>query len=112
VAERERYKAWPIGDQFRAHLARTEPGRGATEADEGVPGSSKVKMRSVPNVSTPRLERRLEHLHGMIHTTEGLHEWDQSRRSLIEQGIHTRTIAHELALRGLPKGECRYCWGH
>jgi hypothetical protein len=109
---RERYKSWPIGEQFRTHLARTTPGRGMSEKDEGLPGSSKVKLKSVPNVSTPRLERRLEHFHGMLHTDEGLEQWSESKRSLVEQGIHLRTIAHELTLRGQPQGECRYCWGH
>jgi hypothetical protein len=103
--------AWPLGEQFTAHLARTEPGPGVSLADEGIPGSTHMKLRSIPNVSTPRLERRLEHLHGMLHTT-GLPEFHDTKRSLVEQGVHARSVAHELVLRQKPPGQCRYCWGH
>jgi hypothetical protein len=103
--------AWPVGQQFLEHLGRTEPGRGASLEDDLHPGEVKVKLRSIPNVATPRLKRRLDVVHQEVHTPEGLRAWDASRRSLVEKSLQTRAITHELRLRGESTGSCPHCWG-
>lgn len=110
--------AWPVGDQFVEFLKRSEPGPGASAPDDEHGGDVKIKNKSIPNLPTGRLQRRLGVLHSQIHTTEGLHGsastghdgWDQSKRSLAETGIKTRMITHELRLRG-QSGTCPHCWG-
>lgn len=71
----------------------------------------KVKTRSVPSVSTERLKRSMSFYHGMVHTQEGLHSWDDPRRGLIDNGMRLKVIAHELRLRGEEPGDCKFCWG-
>ena len=96
-------------DRGKALNERTSPGRGADMPDDGL--GAPLKMKSVPNVPTERLRRSLEFYHGSIHTEQGLHDFDQPRRSLIETGMKARSITHELKLRGENPGECKHCWG-
>lgn len=88
---------------------RTTPGPGASMDDDGL--GAPLKNKSVPNVSTGRLNRSLSFYHGTIHTPDGLHAFDGTKRNLVELGIKTRTIAHELKLRGQQPGDCPHCWG-
>jgi hypothetical protein len=94
-------KRWDVGHMLIEYSQRTEPGPGADKDDDGVPGTTKVKLRSTPHVPTARLLRRRDHLVWLCRTAEGLRSWDESRRSLIEQGCHLVVIEHELALRGV-----------
>ena len=90
-------------------LSRTEPGPGASLDDDG--GPEHIRTRSIPNVSSARLWRCLWAIHGQYHTTEGLRLFDSPRRTMIEQGIKGKAIAHELRLRGLTvKDGCGLCW--
>jgi hypothetical protein len=88
---------------------RTTPGRGVEAADDGLTG---LHLRSVPNVSSDRLRRSLSFYHGTFHTAEGLHRFDGPRRTLLDNGVRMKAIAHELKLRGDTPGECSLCWDH
>lgn len=90
-------------------MARTSAGSGALKPDDGA--GPRVRVRSIPQISTPRLQRAVGHFHDMLHTPEGLHEFDNPRRSLIEGGMRVRAITHELSMRGVPAGDCPFCWG-
>lgn len=70
-----------------------------------------VKSKSIPNVATDRLQDSLGRLHQQVHTTEGLHNWDAPRRSLIDYGLKTMAIKKELDNRGAPSPVegCRWC---
>lgn len=96
-------------DAYKKSMARTEPGRGALIPDDGE--GPRVKTRSIPNVPTERLHRAVEFAHGRIHTAEGLHSFDDPRRSLLETGMKIRATTHELRLRGEKPGDCTHCWG-
>lgn len=87
-----------VVDQMERFLARTEPGPGRDAKDDDVPGTSHLKLRSIPNVPTARLERRLEVSRAEF-TGLGLVRFDGPRRQLVEQGIHMLCIEHELNLR-------------
>ena len=87
-------------------LARTEPGTGASAADDG--GRTIARTRSIPNVPTARLERVLAAAHAQVHTPSGIRSHDGTRRKLIEQGARAQCIAHELMLRGVVV-ECALC---
>lgn len=105
--------AWPVGDKFMEHMARTEPGPGVDAPhDPGVPDDTLVKMKGIPGAPTERLQRNLGVIHDRLHTRAGMDEFSGTKRSLIEQGIRGRMVGHELKLRGEAVGECRYCWGH
>jgi hypothetical protein len=93
-------KSDPVLDQWSESRKRTEPGKGAELKDDGVPGSKSIKIRSIPNVSTERLKRRSEHIERIINTPEGLHSFDEPRRTLIHLGVNNLAIKHELRLRG------------
>lgn len=88
----------PVLHQWKAFMQRTEPGRGKDVPDDGA--GPAVKNKSIPNVSTPRLKRAEAHLNKMINTPEGLHAFDQPKRSLIHTGTKLMMIRHELRLRG------------
>jgi hypothetical protein len=104
--------AWPAGDAYLRSIARTEPGKGDWDDDrQQVPGTSIVKIKSIPGAPTGRLQRCLAVLHGMVHTVDGLREHDAPRRNLIEQSMKTRAITHELRMRGAAPGDCSHCWG-
>ncbi len=45
----------------------------------------------MPNISTARLHRAVAYYHESIHTVEGLHYFDQPRRSLIET-VHVSVV--------------------
>jgi len=96
-------------DQLGPYLKRTEPGRGHGIPDDGERGVPRVK--SIPNVPTERLHHAQSFLHEAYHTPEGLHEFDDPRNTLIQQGSRGRMIKHELHLRGeSPRIEdCRFC---
>ena len=96
-------------EAWRKSLARTAPGSGVNQPDDGAGPS--VKVKSIPQISTPRLERAVEFHHGALHTQEGLHANDSGRRSLIENGMRVRAMTHELRMRGVPDGDCAHCWG-
>lgn len=70
-----------------------------------------VKMKSIPNVETGRLQDSISRLHQQIHTQEGLHNWDAPRRSLVDYGMKTIAIKKELDKRGEPSPVegCRWC---
>lgn len=73
-----------------------------------------VKSKSIPNVDADRLRDSLSQVHQAIHTPEGLHKWDQPRRSLYDWGTKGLAIRAELASRGEPTGieGCRWCSHH
>ena len=58
--------AWPVGDQFVEFLKRSEPGPGASAPDDEHGGDVKIKNKSIPNLPTGRLQRRLGVLHSQI----------------------------------------------
>jgi len=90
-------------------LARTSPGQGATQVDDGLPG--KIHLKGVPNLSTGRLTRAVEFYHGSIHTPEGLQQFDQPRQTLVDTGMKLRATTHELTMRGVsPTNTCKHCW--
>lgn len=90
-------------------MARTEPGRGVDAPDDGVTG---VKSKGIPNVATSRLHRSIESIHSRIHTEQGLHAWEDTRRGLIDNGMKAKMIGHELTLRGERVGyDCKFCQG-
>lgn len=93
--------SWPLGEQYSQQMARTDPGAGARLDDDGLPGTTSLRLRSIPHAPTARLRRRWAHLHQLTDTPDGLHAWEQSRRALIEQAMHRRAIEHELVLRGV-----------
>jgi hypothetical protein len=68
-----------------------------------------VRTRSIPNVDVERLQGDLGRLHAMLHTPEGLHDWDMPRRSLFDNGMKARAIATELHRRGVAPTGCRFC---
>lgn len=70
-----------------------------------------VKTKSIPNVSTERLQDSIGRLHQQVHTPEGLHGWDLPRRSLVEYGMKTLAIREELRRRDAPSPVegCRWC---
>jgi hypothetical protein len=70
-----------------------------------------VKSRSIPNVPDERLTDSLAQLHRTLHTPEGLHEFSDPRRTLIDLGIKARKIRRELGIRGVPTPPCRFCDG-
>jgi hypothetical protein len=84
-------------ERYFDFLQRTTHGPGIDAADDG--SDSIPKLKSVPNVSTARLERALEKLTHMTLTPEGLHDHDDTRRSLIELSQKRQVIALELRLR-------------
>lgn len=91
----------PVIVASRKSLARESPGRGDDHPDDGVPGTTKVRIRSIPNVSTARLLRRLDHLNQLL-SPEGMRLHDDTRRALIHLGVHRQAIRHELDMRGTP----------
>ena len=97
-------------EAYKKSISRTEPGSGALKPDDGA--GPRVRVRSIPQVPTERLNRSLQFHHGSIHTPEGLREFDGPRRSLIESGMRIRAITHELGLRGEAPGDCKHCWGN
>lgn len=100
---------WPEVEMYAKLMARTEPGPGAAMADTDPPYSPHLKMRSIPNVETTRLLWMRLWLHDQLHTTEGLHDHDDTRRALVNGGLRVKAIAHELKLRGLKSNGCRFC---
>jgi len=96
-------------EAWQKSIARTAPGRGVDAPDDGA--GPRVKVKSIPQVSTARLRRSLDFHHGSIHTQEGLSTFDAPRRSLVENGMRVRAITHELGLRGETPGDCKHCWG-
>ncbi len=98
----------PISRQFTNYQLRTEPGSGIAANDDG---ESKVKLKSIPNLATPRLERGLAALHESVHTPDGIRAWEQPRKFMVETSMRSRMIAHELRLRGEEPGDCQGCWG-
>ena len=80
-------------------MARTSPGQGASLKDDGVSGDKSIKIKSIPNVSTARLERRLKWLNDHTRGTDALRDFDQSKRSLVHYGVNRLAIQHELRLR-------------
>lgn len=90
----------PVIVASRNFLARTEPGKGDEHPDDGVSGDVKVRIRSIPHVTTARLLRRRDVLCHTVFTVEGLHAFDDPRRALIHLGVHIQCINHELQLRG------------
>jgi hypothetical protein len=70
-----------------------------------------VPTKSIKNVDLDRLHDSLAQIHHTVHTEAGLHEFSNTRRSLIEMGVKGRTIAARIhALTGdVPS--CRFCWG-
>jgi hypothetical protein len=80
------------------------------DVDCGTPGTVKVRLRSVPHVSTGRLARRLAVLHDAFHTPAGLHAFDGPRDALIRNGLILVAIRDALAARGAPVVlGCRIC---
>lgn len=86
----------PHIDKARRLLERTQPGPGGP--DDGVPGGS-LRLKSVPNVATERLQRHLEHLNQSL-SPEGMRALDVPRRTLVHMGMTRKVIQHELGLRG------------
>ena len=77
-----------------------------------IDGTTKLRRKSIPNVETERLHLRLQYLHDLIHTVEGMHVWEEGRRALIEQGITSLMIRDELVARNEPLTiDCRCCGG-
>lgn len=69
-----------------------------------------VKTRSIPNVDDQRLVDDLATLHHLIHTPEGLYEWDRGHgRHLVDVGLKVQKIAAELVRRGHEQPPCRFC---
>jgi hypothetical protein len=92
--------------------APTSPGRGMDAPDCGLPGATRLKTRSIPNVSTARLIRRVAVLHDMFHAPDGLHAFDGPRMNMIENGVKIVGIRNELRVRGIVLGTgCRFCDG-
>lgn len=79
---------------------------GQADNQEGGPS---VHAKSIPNLSTERLQRSSEFYHGSIHTPEGLHEWDHPRSHMVETGLKLQAVHHELHLRGVGDGSCPHC---
>lgn len=59
-----------------------------------------VRTKSIPNVSDDRLLSDLMVLHRRLHTAEGLSDFSDPRRSLVENGMKAKRIAAELRRRG------------
>lgn len=70
-----------------------------------------VKTRSIPNVDDARLLDSLQQTHAMIHTADGLHQFDGTRRSLTDIGRRGLKIRAELRRRGVESTgiPCRWC---
>jgi len=56
-------------------------------------------MKSIPNVETERLLVDAERIHDLIHTSEGIHNHEDTRRAMINYGIKSIAIHKELAHR-------------
>lgn len=91
---------WSEIEVYEKVMSRTEPGPGASVTDKGNPSSALPKFKSIPNVSNARLLTARLTLHDLLHTPEGLHSHEDTRRSLINAGLRLKAIQHELALRG------------
>ena len=102
---------WPEGEQWQRFLARSAPGTGHGRPDDAIPGTARLRGKSVPNVPTERLQRRLEAVHTAVHTPEGLHAHDDTRRALVNAGLHAQMVRHELRLRGVEDTgiDCKWC---
>lgn len=127
MAERQPSEQWRASDHPEAVRRRTlwdhyeeskrvgRPGPGARRDDCGTSGFVKIHLKSIPNVPTARLQRRLTVLHDRIHTRNGLHGFEGTRRQLIETGLAIRCIVGELlrrdAITGCPQRviACRPC---
>lgn len=95
-----------LNPHYMKQLSRTSPGGGAAQADQG---SSRVKTKSIPNVSTPQLQRARDVIHQSMHTPEGVRDYDGPRRNMMEQGVKSHMITHELHLRGEELPSCQFC---
>lgn len=90
-----------IVQEFERFLKRTEPGPGKDQADDGVPGETHLKLKSIPNVSTARLLRRRAFISPFT-AGETPPDGDDSRAKMRDHGMHKLCIDHELTLRGMP----------
>lgn len=68
-----------------------------------------VRSRSISNVDTERLLNDLDRLHSDIHTSEGLADFNGSRRKLVEIGVKIKMICTELAKREAFESDCEFC---
>lgn len=78
-------------------LARDKPGPGGPDHDQ-VPGDASLKLKSIPNVATERLQRHLDHINYTM-SPEGIHTFDAPRRTLIHMGMTRKVITHEIEMR-------------
>jgi len=79
-------------------LARDKPGPGGPDHDQ-VPGDASLKLKAIPNVSSERLQRRLDHLNYTV-SPENIRNFDEPRRTLVHIGMTRKVITHELEMRG------------
>lgn len=94
---------------YETLMRRTEPGPGSYLPEE--PWTDAIpRFRSIPNVSSGRLLRSRLILHDRLHTSAGLHAFDEPRRSLVNDGLRLKAIQHELKLRGYRTDNgCAFC---
>ena len=71
-----------------------------------------VPTKRIPTADSDDLRDSLGYIHNKTHTPEGLHGFDQPRRSLVEHGMKARKIHDELASREPGYyNPCRACSG-
>lgn len=68
-----------------------------------------IKNKRIPTADSDDLRDNLSNLHGILHTPEGLHDFSESRRSLVDHGLKARAIATELNSRGATPTPCKFC---
>lgn len=66
--------------------------------DQGVPGTTHIRTRSIGNVETARLMRRLAHLDVLIHSQR---EWCERRIEFRQVVVEAVKIENELCARGV-----------
>jgi hypothetical protein len=69
-----------------------------------------IKNKRIPTADSDYLRLHLELLHQQVHTPEGLRDFDQPRRSLVEHGMKLLRISLELYSREPGyQNPCRFC---
>lgn len=68
-----------------------------------------LRNRSIPHADDRRLLDERNRLHGMLHTSQGLRSFDDTRRSMVDNGIKLILINAEIRNRGLDELECTHC---
>jgi hypothetical protein len=69
-----------------------------------------LKSKRIPTADSSQLREELDHIHGSIHTPEGLHKLDQPRGIMVHTGMKAHKITSELQSREPGyQNPCKFC---